>query len=97
MTDNNLHKVRAKFRMSKITEFPNSSGKEVEFRAVTDNDTPENARYAKYTPSGTITIFVDNPSALEYITAGGDVYVDFTRATPAPQKSAYAPVDNVDV
>jgi hypothetical protein len=49
-----------------------------EFMAVYDTDTPENQRFAKATPSGSLTIQVDNPDV--HFEPGKFYYLDFTPA-----------------
>ena len=38
---------------------------------------------AKYTPSGAITMTIDNPEALDQFKVGDEFYVDFTPVTAA--------------
>lgn len=51
------------------------------FTAVYDPDVPEDRRYAEATPSGQVTIRIDNP-AVEF-TPGEYYYLDFTRVDAA--------------
>lgn len=46
------------------------------FQAVCNDGTPENERFHKYTPSGSIEIAVDNPNVI--LELGKFYYVDFT-------------------
>jgi len=73
--------VRAKFKLTSITEHEGTA-RGLKFSAVSTDDTPENQRYHKYTPSGTLEIWVDNPPALEQFKIGESYYLDFT---PAPK------------
>lgn len=73
--------VRAKFQLQQITESAHSSGKTFKFTAVSADGIPENERYHKYTPSGTIELWVDNPPAVEQWKLGEQYYIDFTPAT----------------
>jgi hypothetical protein len=59
----------------KTSQYP---GREYEFFAVCNDGTPENDRFHKYTPSGSIRIAVDNPSVV--FEPGKFYYVDFTEA-----------------
>lgn len=76
--------TRAKFRCNtentKIwnRQIVGGTSREYEFTAVYDNGTPENARYAKATPVGRLTISVDNPAVM--FEPGKDYYLDFTPA-----------------
>jgi hypothetical protein len=56
-----------------------------EFQAVYDDDVPEDQRYAKYTPSGSLKITVDNPNV--QFELGHQYYLDFTPAA-VPEASA---------
>lgn len=74
------HTVRAKFRCtseSRTNQF-NLDQREYEFTAVYDDGIPENTRYAKYTPTGSLKITVDNPSVRYEL--GKSYYLDFTEA-----------------
>lgn len=46
------------------------------FSAQYDSTVPEDERYARYTPSGTLKITVDNPAVV--FTPGKDYYLDVT-------------------
>lgn len=56
--------------------------REVKLTAVTADGIPENERFHKYTPSGSITLSVDNPIAFAALKEqlGKSLYVDFTPA-----------------
>jgi len=49
------------------------------FQAVCNDGTPENERFHKYTPSGSIEITVDNPNVV--LEPGKFYYVDFTEVS----------------
>jgi site-specific DNA-cytosine methylase len=49
-----------------------------------DTTIEEDRRFSKATPSGEITMFVDNPPASDFLIEGGVFYVDFT-AVPKPE------------
>jgi len=71
--------VRAKFVVQSVKAYA-YGGKEIEASAVTggSNEIPENQRFHKATPSGTIKMMVDNPPAAEVFVPGMEFYVDFT-------------------
>jgi hypothetical protein len=76
--------VRAKFQLQEIRQLHyNKTAQTFVFRPVCDDGIPENARFAKYTPSGEFTMHVDNPVAQEKFKLGESYYVDFTPALPA--------------
>lgn len=74
--------VRAKFRCSAVKHRKNTPNpdentvREFEFDALYDESVPEDQRYAKYTPSGKLTITVDNP-AIDW-KPGHYYYLDIT-------------------
>lgn len=75
--------VRAKFRCTFETHKkwgPESEHvtRSYEFQAMYDPDAPEDQRYAKATPSGNLTIAVDNPAVA--FEPGKSYYLDFTPA-----------------
>lgn len=75
--------VRAKFRCQFETYKKWGPGdgqatRTYEFMAVYDPDVPEDQRYAKASPSGSLTIQVDNPAVS--FEPGKSYYLDFTEA-----------------
>ncbi|MFK0155366.1 hypothetical protein ACIQVK_25235 [Streptomyces sp. NPDC090493] len=73
--------VRAKFRCNTETvrrwgPAESQAARSYEFLAVYDPDLPEDQRYAKASPSGNLTIQVDNPNVT--FTPGASYYLDFT-------------------
>jgi hypothetical protein len=53
--------VKAKFKCSSAQIFEHST-KKYEFNAVCADGIPEHERFHKYSPSGKLEIFVDNPA-----------------------------------
>lgn len=73
--------VRAKFTVQEHrTTSYNPQSKTVILRPQYDTTTPEDQRYAKATPSGELTMQIDNPPALAEFELGRTFYVDFTPA-----------------
>lgn len=73
--------VRGKFQVIKISQVNwSKDARIVELQALMDSSTEENKRFARYTPSGSITMTIDNPSASDYLALGKKFYVDFTEA-----------------
>lgn len=71
--------VRAKFVCTSIKSVNWSPTLKVYgFSAVGDDGIPENKRYHKYTPSGTIELSVDNPAVDGFYELGKSYYLDFT-------------------
>ena len=76
-----MRTVRAKFNVASITShYWNKDSKTIKLVAQCDDGIEENRRFAKATPSGSIEIMVDNPSAAEFFEFGKAVYVDFSLA-----------------
>lgn len=74
--------VRAKFRCTAVKHRKNTPDpaenlvREFEFDALYDDTVPEDQRYARYTPSGKLTITVDSP-AIDW-QPGHYYYLDIT-------------------
>ena len=75
--------VKAKFVVQSVTTYA-YGGREIKATAVTGgpNEIPENQRFHKATPSGSLTMTVDNPPAAEVFVPGMEFYLDFT---PVPK------------
>lgn len=71
--------MRAKFRVGSYTQYT-GAGRKFELSAVTDDGTPENQRYYTATPSGTLSITIDNPAVVDFLQPGKSYYLDFTEA-----------------
>lgn len=69
--------IRAKFIVNSVEMFNHGYGK-VRLTACYETNTPENERFTKATPNGTIEMSVDNPAALEQFKPGQYFYLDFT-------------------
>ena len=74
-------KVRCKFQLAEVTSYP-SGGQRFKFVPNYDTSIPEDQRFAKASPSGEFTIYVDNPSAQEQFKVGEFYYFD---AIPVPK------------
>jgi hypothetical protein len=60
----------------------------LKFAAQYDPDCPEDQRFSKYTPSGTLEMTVDNPNA--QFELGTAYYLDFTPAVTEAAEAAPA-------
>lgn len=69
--------VRAKFQVTKVAKTTYGQV-EVTLSPQYDTSIPEDARFAKATPSGTIQLLIDNPSASDFLELGKFFYVDFS-------------------
>jgi len=72
--------VRAKFKVESVTTFPGQAAVKIRMQAICDKSTEENRGFSKYTPSGTLEFYVDNPPAAEELRKSNEFYVDFTPA-----------------
>ena len=77
--------VRAKFTLTSIKQHANMTGMTYEFTPQYDTSIPEDQRFAKYSPSGLFTMFVDNPAVS--FALGQAYYVDFS---PVPEAAVVA-------
>lgn len=72
-------KVRAKFRCIKVSKTSYNSTQIIyEFQAMSNDGTPENERYHRFTPQGALSLTVDNPAIDGFYVLGQDYYLDFT-------------------
>ena len=72
--------TRSKFKCTAVEtddRFPD--GNNVKLEAVTSGS-EENKSFWKYTPSGSIQMFITNKKAVELFVAGKEYYVDFSKA-----------------
>lgn len=76
--------TRAKFRCASETRHAHTDAKTVKFQAMYDPDLPEDQRYAKYTPSGSLEMYGDNPAV--QFEVGADYYLDFTKVDQGDQE-----------
>ena len=74
--------VRAKLFLAS-EETHSWGGKTLKFETRYDPTIPEDQRFQKATPTGSITMLVDNPAALAHFKLGQHYFVDFS---PAPQQ-----------
>lgn len=70
-------RVRAKFKVVSATEHE-YNGKTVKLSAIYDQSIPEDRRFAQATPTGELTMFINNPPAANAFKVGQYVYLDFT-------------------
>jgi hypothetical protein len=85
--------TRAKFTLTALvaTSYGNVDGmtsRELKFSTRYDPTIPEDQRFTKASPSGSLSIVIDNPAALAFFEGkiGKAFYLDFTEA-PEPAKS----------
>ena len=71
--------VRAKFQVQKTSKM-SWGGSEITMNPVSADEVPENQRFHKYTPSGTLIMSIDNPTAEEFFKLGKSYYLDFSNA-----------------
>lgn len=85
--------VRAKFRLVEKREHCDTQGATLVFSPVTSGyeDIEEDKRFHRYTPSGRLEMFVNNPPAVDKFALGGKYYIDFTPADVPPGDPANIP------
>lgn len=69
--------LRAKFIVDEVVDV-NEHQTDVKLRAVQSDENSENQDFNKYTPSGELTMMVDNPDAKGFFVQGKEFYLDFT-------------------
>lgn len=76
--------IRAKFTLQSAKSYGGES-RELEFYTQYDSTIPEDQRFAKATPNGSMKILVDNPIALAFFEGkiGKTFYLDMVEAEPA--------------
>ncbi len=79
--------VRGKFVLTSMTQMSGSQARSLKFTTQYDPTIPEDQKYAKATPSGELTMYVDNPPALAQLELGKAYYLDLTEV-PAPETPA---------
>ena len=73
--------VRGKFTLQAVTKHHWSpTAQTFVFRAIYDTTTEENRRFSQATPTGELTMTVDNPPAQEFFELGKTYYLDFSKA-----------------
>lgn len=79
------HKVRAKFRVDSIAKH-SWGGSSIKLSCTYDDKIPEDQRFQKATPSGTIEMQIDNPAAVELFELGKYFYADFFAVPVLPEE-----------
>ena len=69
--------MRAKFRVEHVIHY--AGARNVNMRAVHDGS-PENNQFSQATPSGTLEMHINNPTAFDFLEPGKNYYLDFTQA-----------------
>lgn len=76
--------IRAKFTVCSITQhYWNKDARTIKLQPMYDTSIPEDQRFEKATPSGSLEMTVTNPAALDQLALGETFYVDFT---PVPKQ-----------
>lgn len=78
--------VRAKFKVLSVAQHE-GDGRTIQLSAVSGD---ENKTWSKWTPSGSLSMFVNNPDAYDQFKPGDVFFLDFTPApaTEAGEKAA---------
>lgn len=72
--------VRAKFLVSEVRQIARYGPHVQDAITLTAVSGPGNEQWSRWTPSGSITMTITNPDALNQFRIGKHVYVDFTEA-----------------
>lgn len=75
--------MRAKFQVNKVEQFQGSdriTANAVASKAYPADGTDEDNTYAKFSPSGDLTLTIANPTLIGKIEPGQKYYLDFTPA-----------------
>ena len=67
--------IRAKMQCQSVEKF--AQGETVKLAAVHGGASDANKTWAKFTPSGSLTLHINNPEAEGKFTPGGYYFVDF--------------------
>lgn len=70
--------VRAKFAV--VSKDPGETGNVTLYPVYSEDPNHENKQFWNATPSGEIHLWINNPTAFSFFSAGTEVYVDFTEA-----------------
>lgn len=78
--------TRAKFLCTSETRtaYGTEGARTYKFQAAYDQNVPEDQRFAKYTPCGSLEICVDNPNVVFEL--GASYYLDFTKVEQASEQ-----------
>jgi hypothetical protein len=73
--------VRGKFVVQKVAKLNwSDTAVEITLGAQYDTSIPEDQKFSKATPSGSLTMLVDNPSASAALELGKAYYIDISPA-----------------
>ncbi len=74
--------VRCKFLCMAIDDIAGSTSKRVTLGAFYSPEVPEDVRFTKWTPTGTLGVTIDNPRALAALAPGKYYYLDLSPVEP---------------
>ena len=77
--------VRGKFTLTTMSQGAGSSARSLKFTPQYDPTLPEDQKFAKATPSGELSMYVDNPAALAQLELGKAYYLDLTPVPDEPK------------
>ena len=79
-----MTKIRCKFKVTGVEDNGSTeshASKKVTLSTQYDPTLPEDQRFTRWTPTGTLDVVIDNPAALARLAVGADYYVDLTPVT----------------
>jgi hypothetical protein len=68
--------IRCKFVCQSIQDNGTPESKRVTLGTQYDPELPEDQRFTRWTPSGTLDVVIDNPAAVAQLAVGKAFYVD---------------------
>jgi hypothetical protein len=71
--------IRAKFKVASVTQYENDQ-ETVEMQAANGRADTANAQWSKWTPSGKLTLTINNPDARGKLLPGKYYFLDLTEA-----------------
>lgn len=83
--------ARCKFVVGDVTHHP-YGGRTVKLSTQYDQTVPEDVAFTKATPSGEMSVRIDNPAVLDIFVPGAAVYIDITPVVEKEKASGLAPV-----
>lgn len=72
-----MSRVNAKFRVASVRH--DASGTKVARLEACTSGSEENKEWSKWTPAGTVEIYITNDPAAEFFVPGGEVYLQFSK------------------
>ena len=98
-----MPKMKAKMRISSITPNPAVGQESITMTAVAKSESypadgsDENNTFAKFTPSGGVSLTIQNPDLIGKFNVGQEYYLDFTPVVPEEETAPTTEEETSDV